>query len=62
MTLPLYADFAKLPPIVIHVGADEILLSDSTRLAEKAGDAGLDVQIKIWQGMCIYSHSSRPSC
>lgn len=48
---PLFADFANLSPIVIHVGADEILLSDSTRLAEKAGDAGVDVQIKIWQGM-----------
>lgn len=48
---PLYADFAKLSPIVIHVGADEMLLSDSTRLAEKAGNAGVDVQIKIWPGM-----------
>ena len=48
---PLYADFAKFPPIVIHVGTDEILLSDSTRLAEKAQAAGVDVQIKIWPGM-----------
>ena len=48
---PLYADFAKFPPILIHVGTDEILLSDSTRLAEKAHAAGVDVQIKIWPGM-----------
>jgi len=48
---PLYADFAKFPPIVIHVGTDEILLSDSTRLADKAKAAGVDVQIKIWPGM-----------
>ena len=48
---PLYADYTKLPPILIHVGTDEILLSDSTRLAEKAKAAGMDVQIKIWQGM-----------
>ncbi len=48
---PLYADFAKFPPIVIHVGTDEILLSDSTRLADKARAAGVDVQLKIWPGM-----------
>ncbi len=48
---PLYADFTNLPPIVIHVGSDEILLSDSTRLVEKARNAGVEVQIKIWQGM-----------
>ena len=48
---PLYADFTKLSPIMIHVGTDEILLSDSTRLVEKAKAAGVDVQIKIWPGM-----------
>ena len=48
---PVYADLTALPPIHIHVGADEILLSDSTRLAEKAKAAGVDVQIKIWPGM-----------
>jgi acetyl esterase/lipase len=48
---PLYADFTNLPPIMIYVGMDEILLSDSTRLAEKAKDAGVDVQINIWPGM-----------
>ena len=35
----------------IHVGTDEILLNDSTRLADKAQAAGVDVQIKIWPGM-----------
>jgi len=48
---PLYADFGKFPPIVIHAGTDEILLSDSTRLAEKARDAGVNVQIKVWKRM-----------
>jgi acetyl esterase/lipase len=48
---PLYADFTKLPPIMVHVGTDEVLLSDATRLAEKAKDAGVDVQIKIWPEM-----------
>ena len=45
---PLYADLAGLPPMIIHVGADEVLLDDSTRLAEKARAAGASVEIKIW--------------
>ncbi|MEP7136377.1 MAG: alpha/beta hydrolase fold domain-containing protein [Chloroflexota bacterium] len=40
---PLYADLKDLSPIVIHVGTDEILLSDSIRLAEKARNVGVDV-------------------
>ncbi len=48
---PLYADYKDFPPLFIFVGGDEIMLSDSTRLAEKAKSAGVDVQIKIWEGM-----------
>jgi monoterpene epsilon-lactone hydrolase len=45
---PLYADLAGLPPLLIHVGADEVLLDDSTRLAERARAAGVPVELKIW--------------
>jgi monoterpene epsilon-lactone hydrolase len=45
---PLYADLAGLPPLLIHVGADEVLRDDSTRLAEKARAAGVHVELKIW--------------
>ena len=38
-----------LPPLLIHAGNDEILLDDSTRLAERAAAAGVDVTLKIWQ-------------
>jgi acetyl esterase/lipase len=48
---PLYADFTGFPAIALLVGSDELLLSDSTRLAGKAKEAGVDVQIKIWEGM-----------
>jgi acetyl esterase/lipase len=34
--------------LLIHVGADEVLLDDSTRLAERARAAGVSVQLKIW--------------
>jgi monoterpene epsilon-lactone hydrolase len=45
---PLYADLAGLPPLLIHVGADEVLLDDSTRIAERARAAGVSVELKIW--------------
>jgi acetyl esterase/lipase len=48
---PLFGDFAKLPPILIHVGTDEILLDDSRRVAEKARQAGTAVELKIWPRM-----------
>ena len=48
---PVYADLSGLPPIYIQVGADEILLSDSTRAAEQIKAAGGEVVIEIWPGM-----------
>jgi epsilon-lactone hydrolase len=45
---PLYAELHGLPPLLIHVGADETLLDDSRRLAERAKSAGVKTQIKIW--------------
>jgi len=44
----IYADLTGLPPLLFHVGADEVLLDDSTRLAERARAAGVKVEIKIW--------------
>jgi acetyl esterase/lipase len=37
--------------MLIQVGSDEILLSDSTRLAERAQDAGVDVTLDVWENM-----------
>jgi acetyl esterase/lipase len=48
---PLYADMSGLPPLLIQVGEDEILLDDSTRLAERARAAGVDVTLDIWEGL-----------
>jgi acetyl esterase/lipase len=45
---PLFADLAGLPPLLLHVGAQELLLDDSRRLAERATAAGVDVELKIW--------------
>ncbi|UCC45032.1 MAG: alpha/beta hydrolase [Candidatus Zixiibacteriota bacterium] len=48
---PIYADLHGLPPILIQVGADEILLSDSTRLEKRGRQAGVDVTLDIWANM-----------
>ena len=45
---PLYADLQGLPPILVHVSDSEVLLDDSTRLAERARQAGVPVELKIW--------------
>ena len=48
---PLYADLKGLPPVMIQVGDNEILLDDSRRFAEKARLAGVDVTLQVWEGM-----------
>lgn len=48
---PLYADLHGLPPILIQVGSYELLLSDVTRFAEKAKQAGVTVRLEVWEGM-----------
>ena len=53
---PVYADFAGLPPLLVHVGDAEILLDDSVRLAARAKDAGVDVTIEVWDEMCHVWH------
>lgn len=48
---PLFAELAGLPPLLIETGEAEILLSDSTRLAERAAEAGVDTTLHVWPGM-----------
>ncbi len=48
---PVFADLAGLPPVLIHVGENEMLLNDSTRLGESAKGSAVDVEIKIWPEM-----------
>jgi acetyl esterase/lipase len=48
---PLYADLKGLPPLLIQVGDRETVLDDSTMLTEKARAAGVDVELKVWDGM-----------
>lgn len=40
---PLYGDLAGLPPVLMHVGEEEVLLDDTLRFATRARAAGSDV-------------------
>jgi monoterpene epsilon-lactone hydrolase len=48
---PLYADLHGLPPLLIQVGSNEILLDDATRLADQARQSDVDVTLQVWEGM-----------
>jgi len=45
---PLFAHLQRLPPLLIHVGADETLLDDSLRLVERLRAGGNEVQSQVW--------------
>ncbi|MGE8540535.1 MAG: alpha/beta hydrolase [Acinetobacter sp.] len=51
MVSPFFADLKGLPPIHVQVGSKEILLDDAQRFKNKAEEAGLDVEFKIYTGM-----------
>jgi len=48
---PLFADLSDLPPLLIQVGTDEILLDDATRCAARARQAGVGVTLEVWDEM-----------
>lgn len=48
---PLFSDHGNLPPILIQVGSDEMLLDDSLRLESSLREAGNKVQLHRFDGM-----------
>ena len=48
---PLFADLRGLPPLLIQVGSEEVLLDDSVQLAERARAAGVDTTLEVWDQM-----------
>lgn len=55
---PLFGDFEKLPPSLIFVGGDEIMLDDSVLIAEKMKAAGVPCELVVrpdmWHGYVLY--------
>ena len=48
---PLFASLSGLPPLLVQVGTADLLLSDSERLATAAAQAGVNVILKIGEGL-----------
>ena len=53
---PLFADLRGLPPLLIHVGSDEVLLDDAVQLADRAKAAGVDATLEVWDRMIHVWH------
>lgn len=53
---PLFADLRGLPPLLIHVGSDEVLLDDAVQLADRAKTAGVDATLEVWDRMIHVWH------
>lgn len=48
---PLFGNLKNLPPLLIQVGTDEVLLDDSLRFAEKAKLDGVKTTLEVWEDM-----------
>lgn len=48
---PLFGDLSGLPDLLLFAGNDELMRDDTVRFAEKAGNAGVNVEIEIGEGM-----------
>lgn len=48
---PIYADLGGLPPFLIQVGTDEIMLDDAVRFTGLAREAGVEATLRVWEGM-----------
>jgi monoterpene epsilon-lactone hydrolase len=60
LAAPINAVLNDLPPLFIQVGDAETLLDDSTRLADHAEKAGVDVTLQIWEEMPHVWHLAAP--
>ncbi len=57
---PNFADLHALPPLLIHVGRDEVLLDDARQLYERARAAGVEATLEVWDDMIHVWHAFHP--
>lgn len=48
---PALADFTGLPPMLVHAGGAELLVSEIRQLATRARAHGAEVELREWDGM-----------
>ncbi len=54
---PIHADYRGLPPLLIQVGDAETLLDDSNRVAARAKEHGVKVELEVWDDMVHVWHA-----
>jgi epsilon-lactone hydrolase len=54
---PLYAELRGLPPVLVHVGGDEILLDDAVRFVDACRAAGVDASLGRFEGLWHVFHA-----
>jgi acetyl esterase/lipase len=54
---PVFGDFTGVAPMLIQVGSEETLLGDSLMLAERAGQARVEVRLEVWPEMIHVWHA-----
>ncbi len=57
---PIHADLTGLPPLLLQVGSIEVLLDDSTMLKSRAKEAGVSVEMEVWEDMPHVWHHYAP--
>jgi len=53
---PLFADLRDLPPLLVQVGSEEVLLDDALELGARARAAGVDATVEEWPAMIHVWH------
>jgi len=48
---PVFADLSRLPPLLVVVGGDEILLDDAERVVALAASGGTDARLLVGERM-----------
>jgi monoterpene epsilon-lactone hydrolase len=48
---PIHGHYRGLPPILIQIGTNEILLDDACRAAQRIHETGGQVSCEVWEGM-----------
>ena len=54
---PVFADLSGLPPMLLHVGSNEVLLNDSLNLEARVRACGGQIHFKVWDSLWHVFHA-----
>ena len=54
---PLFADLKGLPPMLVHVGSDELLIDEGKDLVRRAREVGVQADVGVFHGMWHVFHA-----